>query len=777
MSSPSLHLGRPLDPQSLERSEGSYDLSPDALMRHAVCFGATGSGKTGLCIVLLEELIRAGVPIIAVDPKGDIANLALMFGQLTPSSFAPWIDEARARQDGLTVEQAAEAEATKWREGLGKSGIDEQTIASVADKMDLKILTPGSRSAAPVDVLGALSTPAVDPDDVDGWVEALRSNVRALLELVGIEADPVRDPRHIVLAQVLDHAWRSGDQVTLEDLVVRIVDPPFSKVGAFPLDTFLPRKDRMDLAVKLNGLLASPSFAAWSEGTSLDPDELLSAPAGKVAVRVYYLAHLEESERQLAATLLLTRLAGWSRRQPGSSTLRAVLLFDESWGYLPPHPRDPSTKRPLLQLLKQARAVGFGVVLATQNPVDLDYKAMSNAGTWFVGRLATSQDRDRVLDGADRQVHDWLDRMPKRGFWVRRPGSDEDRLMTTRWAMTWLRGPLTLPEVRRVVGEPEVASKAPVERSGPAGTWLGEPPPASELSVRFLDPGKARSPRLMSLMAGRSVRPGSQGEVLWEPALLARVHVKFDERGWESTAEELRWFFPMDADAVEPALQEADLFEAVPQGRFSPMGADLSDKALKARAKEVVDHVVREETCEMYRHRGTKLLSTTEEDRAAFAARVSVELEEQADALVRKEQDKVDAALEKLTKKRDDLEDRIERDRAEAKARFTTEVVNVGETIMGMLFGGRRKSFSGMASKRRQTAKAEARVAELEEELDAIEQQIRDVGHEAKDRLVAVRAEHLEGLAEIEVKEVGLERNDVSVLGWEVVWVPVSTPL
>ena len=763
-----LHLGRALDHDSLETTSDPHILDVDALTRHAVVFGATGSGKTGLAVVMIEELIRAGVPIIAVDPKGDLANLALLFERLEPSSFAPFMEEP----------EKAESLAETWRGGLASAGIDEQELADIAGRVDLQILTPGSRAAAPVDVLGALASPGLDPDDEDGWVEALRATVHALLELIGVRADPVQDPRHVVLSHLLDHLWREGQSPSLESLVVQLVDPPFSKVGAFPLNTFLPRKERMDLAMKLNGLLASPSFKAWSVGTPLDVEALLAPSPGKVPVRVFYMAHLSEAERQLAATLLLTRLAGWSRRQPGSSKLRAVLLFDEAWGYMPPHPHDPSTKRPLLQLLKQARAVGLGVVLATQNPVDLDYKALSNAGTWLVGRLATRQDRDRVLDGADAQVRTWLDDMPKRGFWVRRPGAAPDSLLTTRWAMTWLRGPLTLPEVTKIVGDPNVDhDEGEDSTGGPAGTWLPSPPPSSGLTVRYLDPETAHSPRLKPLLAGREVRPGANGSTHWEPALLARLHVRFDERGWEAEREELRWVFPLDGAVHEPELTEGDLFSATPEGQFSTIGVDLSDRALKSLGKTIIDDVVRDEVQPFYRHATTKLMSRSAETREEFEARVQAALEALADEDIRKEQANVEKAVSKLERKREDLEASLSEQQADAQSRWTTEIVNAGETLFGMLLGGRRKSWSTMASRRRMTQKANAKADRTEQKIDDLNQEIEEAATELEEKLGAIRQKHLDKLGDIDEKEVRLERDDVSLLGFELVWVPVSTAI
>ena len=422
-----LYVGRSCDPASLACGSDHALIEPKDLRRHAVCFGMTGSGKTGLCVTVLEELAMAGVPLLVIDPKGDVANLALAFRKHDAQAFKPWIDPDEASRAGRSVDEQAEAVADRWRKGLADWDVGEERIAAFVDRTEVTIHTPGSTAGVPVDVLGSLGAPPGVVDDVEAMAEAVRGTVSGLLELVGVAADPVKDREHIVLAQVLAAAWRDGESMDLESLILRLVDPPFAKVGVFPVDTFFPRKDRMDLAMSLNGVLAAPGFDIWRKGVSLDPATLLSKEQGKTPIRIFYLAHLSETERRFFVTMLMNRVVAWARRQPGTSGLSAMVYFDEVYGYLPPHPRNPPTKRPVLTLMKQARAVGVGVMLVTQNPVDVDYAAMSNAGLWFIGRLQTEQDRDRVLDGLagaagdiDRAtLGDWLSRLPPWTFVVR----------------------------------------------------------------------------------------------------------------------------------------------------------------------------------------------------------------------------------------------------------------------------------------------------------------------------------------------------------------------
>ncbi|HND32966.1 MAG TPA: DUF853 family protein, partial [Myxococcota bacterium] len=427
------------------------DLSADSLVTHGVCVGMTGSGKTGLCIALLEELAAAGVPVVAIDPKGDLTNLAL-------------------------TEPPVEG-AAPWQAGQASWGITPADIAAWKAKVDLHIYTPGSNAAEGVDVLAALRRPAVDEDE-ETRRERVIGTVSALLGLAGEEADPVRSPAHVVLSRILSDAWARGDDPDLEQLVALLLDPPFAKVGVFPTDRFYPPDDRFALARKLNAVLVSPAFAAWNQGCALDPERLFASTPGKTPVHIFTIAHLSEVERQFFVGLLLERVALWTRSLPGSTHLRGLVFFDEVWGYLPPHPKNPPTKRPLLTLLKQARAVGIGVMLATQNPVDLDYKALANTGTWLLGRLQTRNDRDRVAEGLstaglDRSsVDQLLDSLQPRRFLLYQ-STKPPSVFDVRWTRTTLTGPLTRAQLRALTAK----SAAPPPPNPPTPPPSFSPPP------------------------------------------------------------------------------------------------------------------------------------------------------------------------------------------------------------------------------------------------------------------------------------------------------------
>ncbi len=423
-----------------------YDASD--LTTHGVCVGMTGSGKTGLCISLLEEAALDGIPAIVIDPKGDMGNLMLAFDDLQPQSFLPWIDHDEATRNGRTPEEQAAFIAGLWRDGLAQWGQGPERLAAFRDAAEVAIYTPGSTAGLPVSVLSSFAAPPpAVAADAGALGDRIENSVSGLLSLIGIEADPVRSREHILLANILQAAWTQGRSLDLAGLIREIQEPPFERVGVFDLESFYPSKDRFSLAIALNNLLASPGFAAWLQGQPLDIPSLLFAPGGKPRISIMSIAHLSDAERMFFVTILLNEIVSWMRAQTGTSSLRALLYMDEIFGYFPPTAQPPS-KKPMLTLLKQARAYGLGVLLATQNPVDLDYKGLANTGTWFIGRLQTERDKMRVLDGLegasaasgaafDRgQLDSVLSGLGKRVFLMHNVHEDAPVIFQTRWAMS-----------------------------------------------------------------------------------------------------------------------------------------------------------------------------------------------------------------------------------------------------------------------------------------------------------------------------------------------------
>ncbi|MBI5963375.1 MAG: DUF853 family protein [Chloroflexi bacterium] len=490
MAESNFYLGRSFDAKSSKVTTQHVEYDPADLTTHAVVTGMTGSGKTGLCIDLLEEAALQGVPAIIIDPKGDLTNLLLHFPDLLPQDFQPWIDPEMARRAGKSLEVAASEAATAWRNGIKEWDMSMDRVLALKNAAQFAVYTPGSDSGISVSVLSSLAAPKLDWDSNREILrEKISSTVTALLGLVGMnDLDPIRSREHILLSNIFETHWSAGSDIDLTELILQTQTPPFQNLGAFPVDTFFPPKDRMELAMILNNILAAPAFETWREGESLDVQALLFAPDGRPRHSIFYLAHLSDSERMFFVTLLLSAVETWMRTQSGSTSLRALLYMDEIFGYLPPTAVPPS-KGPLLRMLKQARAFGLGLLLATQNPVDVDYKALSNAGTWFIGKLQTERDKNRLLDGLESAAggipRDEMDKLisslGKRVFVLHNIHAKAPVLLQTRWTMNFLAGPLTRMQIRdlnQLVNAGSTLRTTPV--AAPVSKKVSTPQPSVE---------------------------------------------------------------------------------------------------------------------------------------------------------------------------------------------------------------------------------------------------------------------------------------------------------
>lgn len=698
-----LYIGRSVDPESGAPGE-RLELDSSDLLTHGLIVGMTGSGKTGLAIVLLEELLRQGVPVIAIDPKGDLANLLLLFDSLDAAAFEPWIDAGAARRDGKDVKTAAADAAAAWKKGLAEWGLGEADIAALKRAHDAVVYTPGSRAGVPLNVLQSLDAPAAAFESAEEDLrDEIQSLVSGLLTLVGAPSDPLQSPAAVFLASLVEHGWRAGRGFSLESLVGAVADPPMDKIGALPLETAFPRKDRQKLMTALNTLLASPSFEAWRQGEPLDVAHMLG-DGSRPRLSIVSTAHLDDAQRLFVTALLLDKVKTWMRRQGGTSALRAVVYMDEVFGYFPPHPANPPTKRPLLTLLKQARAQGVGVVLATQNPVDLDYKGLANMGTWLVGTLQTEQDRDRLeggLAGAGLEgqaARRLLGATKKRVFLLHDVHRKRPELVESRWAMSYLRGPLTRDEISRLS---TAAAKAAPER--PA-----RQEPATAASAPVL-PARYRHLYLPLRGAGRA-----------EPHLFVKYAVRYAKGGDETTGVRA---WPLQGESAREVLEaepldveEQAISEAAPPGiRYGELpawldegGARELERALKARLPDKL-------ALAGFRDPQTGESSLPGETRAAFAARLAAA----------GGGDKARALAERVEKKRRELALREQ----EVSGRRQEKWLAVGSAVLrniGVLMG-KKRSVTGVSSvltKNRLEDSAEARLEALRAELSSLEAQL-----------------------------------------------------
>jgi len=821
-----LHLGELVDPTTHQRNGTAAVVSTGDLTTHGVIVGMTGSGKTGLGVVLIEEALTAGVPCLLIDPKGDLTNLCLTFPSLAPADFRPWINDGDAQKAGVTPEVFAEQQATAWREGLAGWGITPDRIASLRSAVDLTIYTPGSTAGVPVNIVGSLQAPT-DTSDLEVVRDEVEGYVSGLLGLVGIAADPLSSREHILLSNLIEASWSQGRSLDLGTLVGQVQQPPLRKLGVFELDQFFPPADRTALAIRLNGLLASPSFAAWADGPPLSIDSMLRTADGKPSAAIVTVAHLSDEERQFVVALLLSKVVTWMRKQSGTTDLRTLVYMDEVAGYVPPT-ANPPTKQPIMTLMKQARAFGVGLVLSTQNPVDLDYKAVSNAGTWLIGRLQTERDKARLVDGMSaasgdvdvKAIGDTIGGLAKREFLVRKAGTDAPAVMTTRWAMSYLRGPLTRDQISSVMaGARAELIAAPPEPPDALGAALPPPPdaapgtaapptptaatdrpvaPAPASAVSAADAGDT-SPIMPEVAQGIGVRwvdpatswlasiGATNGTARYVAAAVGRVHLRYDDTKADLVADEEyeAVLMPLDA-AADPSTATAvdyddrDLLTSAPPGiAYVLTGAPLKSKSFWSNLeRDLVAHLVRSRSLEILANRPLKLFSRAGESREDFAARCQAAAADGADADAAKLRDKYATKVQSLEAQRQAAESRAEVLSAEAKGRQHEELLSTATSILGSFLGGRSRS-SKLATDLRRAAGQRTRTSTTNERLGAAQsktaelaQRMTDLEAELAEELSAITTGWDQKAAAIDTVPVGLEKTDVQVTQLVLAWVP-----
>ncbi|MEA2600516.1 MAG: hypothetical protein QOF89_1508 [Acidobacteriota bacterium] len=791
------YLGRPYDAAKKETNPASLLYDSRDLLTHAMCVGMTGSGKTGLLIGLLEEAAIDHIPSLVIDPKGDLSNLLLTFPELRPADFAPWIDPDAAARGGITPEAFAAKEAETWRNGLAKWDQSGERIARLRDSADFAIYTPGSEAGLQVSILSSLDAP---PPEVVADGDALRDRVStivsSLLSLLDVESDPIQGREAILLANIFDAAWRQGRGLDLATLIQQIQKPPIERVGVMDLESFYPAKERFSLAMAFNNLLGSPGFAAWLKGEPLDVDRLLYSSTGKPRVAVFSIAHLSDKERMFFVSLLFNQTLGWMRGRPGTTSLRAILCMDEVFGYMPPVAEPPS-KRPLLTLLKQARAFGLGLVLATQNPVDLDYKGLSNVGTWFLGRLQTERDKQRLMDGLEGASGGGFDRahieqilagLGNRVFLLHNVHEDQPELFQTRWTLSYLRGPLTRPEIKRLMdplkqGAPAAATATTASMtatmatsaasavpgaSSPAASAAGESAPVlpPEVTQRFLP-----------------VRGKPQG-ITYSPCLYAAATVHYqDAKLGVEHAEELSLLATLTDDGADWYAAEAvdlgkdDLeSEPVSGARF----AALPDAAVKAKSydawgKALQECLYRTRKCELFRSGTLDAVSNPGESERDFRIRLTEKgreaRDEQVEALRKKYGVKIAQLQERIRKAQQERE----KQQAQASQQTLQTVVSAGAAVLGMFFGRRRSITSAAGTAVRGVGRSfqeRQDVGRAEENIESLQKQLADLNTELEHAVDNLTERFDPEAGELEVLGVKPKKTDVQIRFLTLAWEP-----
>jgi len=773
------YLGRAFDPATDASVRGPILYDAQDLTTHAVCVGMTGSGKTGACIGLIEEAALDGIPTIAIDPKGDLGNLALTFPSLRPEDFRPWIDEQEAARRGVTADAFAADVAERWRTGLASWGQDSDRIRRLREAAEVRIYTPGSDAGLPLAMLGSFEPPS--GGDAVATRERIASLVSGLLSLVDIEADPMR-PEHVLLSTLIGDCWATGQAVGLAELVGLVQRPPMERIGVAHLDTFFPAADRSALAMRLNALLAAPGAAAWLDGEPLDVGRLLFGPDGHPRIAVISIAHLGDRERMFVVTLVLGAVLAWMRRQPGSSSLRAILYMDEVFGFLPPVANPPS-KAPLLTMLKQARAYGLGVVLATQNPVDLDYKALGNTGTWLIGRLQTTRDRERLVDGlvGTGEAGATLDRaavlamlagLESRVFVLHDVHEDAPVLMESRWALSYLRGPLTPLEIRRLMDPVRPASPPPTESaptSVPASATL-RPRPAFEAGIEevFLGPAAGAAP---------------QG---YAPALLAVVRLHFvrssvDLDAWRTE----RVVIPFGAggepdwDAWQRCVATDEMGPRPGVPLADPPPDALRAASFRAWTRDAVTAFHRRAREIVWSCDDPKATSRSGESEAEFRGRLASMARAARDEAVERLRARYAPKLARLTERIRAAETRVAKEAAQYEHQRMQTAISIGTSVLGALFGRKLASASTVgrvgtaARSASRAAREQGDVAAARERVEAEREALAALEGELEAAVDEVRAPVDAATFVIEALEVPPRKKDVTVERLALAWVPV----
>ena len=764
-----LYLGRETGAQG-----APFFLPARHLTTHAALIGMTGSGKTGLGVALLEECALSGIPALIVDPKGDMSNLLLNFPDLSPAEFEPWMDADAAARENMSVQELAAQTANRWRQGLADWGQDGSRIRRLRESADFTVFTPGSAAGRPLSVLDSMDAPGpevlADQDTLTGLVNAA---VSSLLSLAGLDADPIKSREHVLLSTLVLHFWNQGEHVGLAGLIAAVAQPPVDRIGVFPVDSFYPENKRMDLAMQLNTLMASPSFASWMSGEPLHIGRLLVAEHGRPRHSIFSLAHLSDAERMFFVTLLLGRLIGWMRRQEGSEGLRALLYMDEIFGYFPPGSNPPS-KEPMLLLLKQARAFGLGVVLATQNPVDLDYKGLANIGSWCIGRLQTRQDQERVVSGmaaTDREgLRTLLASLEKRCFLLHSAHRNAPLLFQTRWTLSYLKGPIALTELAKLGVQPGTASPAPgpTEEESTSGFSATRPLIAGEVAQYFALPAAfppLYRPTLLGLAQVRHTDQRRGIDQVSEIRLQASVPQAGATVSWEAAQ-------PLDADLAE------FLTEAPEAARFAALPAELTlVKAFEAAKKRLAEYLYRTGSLPLFRVQSLKLESAPGESEAEFRERLAGVLADKRAAAQEQLAQTYEKKRQQLQLKLERAQAKLDKEQRDVRVQGVDTIISLGTVVLGALFGRKGsvlgKSTQGMRDAG-QLMKEKQDVQVAQGEVTRLSQELAALQAEEQARMQATEAEYKPEMLTVESFSIAPRKSDIYDLRVCLLWKTVQ---
>ena len=762
------YLGRDIDKETQEASDALTLLKNKNFTTHAAIIGMTGSGKTGLGIGLIEEAAIDNIPSILIDPKGDMGNLLLTDPTFSAKNFEPWVED-EAKNKELNVNEYASKIANMWKGGIERDHQDATRVEKL-HRIEKTIYTPGSSAGISINVLGSLQAPPAEVlQDADTFASYLKSTVSGLLSLIKITADPVSSKEYLLIAQILANHWMADESISLETLIGEIIAPNFEKIGVLPLESFYPQEKRFTLATKFNAIIASPTFSAWLEGEDLDIQKLLYDDNGKAKISIMSIAHLSDEERMFFVTLLLNKYIAWMRQQSGTSALKALLYMDEIYGYFPPS-KNPPSKEPMMILLKQARAFGVGVVLSTQNPVDLDYKGLSNIGTWFIGRLQTSQDIDRVIDGlggkvgasySKSEIKNLLANLEKRTFFLKSAHLDDIRLFTTRWVMSYLKGPLKAAEISRLMEK----KKHLLKSSQPQSLMNTQTQSGFETFVN-LD---------KSIEQKYAIDVTGQNQFRATLQAKAEVHYFNQSKGIDETEalclnlelyedEKVNWEDAQSTDDC-PSFSNTEPSNAT----YTSLSSKISnDKGLKKAKKELTDWLYRNKRLVLYKTTSPRLSSNPYEAMGDFKVRLKDILDEKKENEIEKLQERYDKKEKTLQRRLERAEAKVEKEEADA----SSSLLDTGIAVLGALFGRRSSAKLGRAlNKGSRAYKERGDIGKAEEAMELVIEDIAQLEEELMEKIDDLSIKY--NVDEVNITESAMKprKSDIDIQEFSLVWI------
>ena len=805
-----------------ELTEEKLFYEPSDLNTHCVITGMTGSGKTGLGILMLEEIALKKIPAIIIDPKGDLTNLLLHFPNMKGEDIAPWLDPEAPVREGKDLYEYADEKAEKWVKGQESWGFGPEDIAKLSD-VDYTIFTPGSSLGNPINIMASFAAPESDIVlNEEATREEISTSVTALLGLIGYaNVDPLKSKEHILLSNIIEFYWTMGKSVTLVDLINAVNDPPFETLGALSVDMIYPKKERFALALQINNFLASPTFKAWNEGPGLDIGSLIRNADDKPRFNIFYLQHLSDQEKMFFVTMLYSQIESWMRNQTGTGNLRLAVYFDEMAGYVPPT-ANPSSKPVIMRMMKQARAYGVGLILATQNPVDIDYKGLSNAGTWFVGRLQTEQDKNRLLDGltttdgninrtdADKLISD----LKKRSFLymnVHEPGL---KVMTTRWTMNYLSGPLTknlIPKLKdeglyiSYTEEDAKAAKLFAARKkrdaedDSSDTDLYEEYPEeiadnAKESETMEENHEGQRPNIAATIneyfrvaEKRPDECDSDGAVTYIPAWIAQAEIRAEKEKYSFSLRTVKAAEIQDEDIRGTSIRwddylcdPIDLNSITNRPEFkdatfqTPPAWMMDAKLARTYESDFKDYLYRDASIKVWANEKLGIYADEDDTEDDFLDKCREKIESLSGAEIEKLKKTHEAQLDKLEAKLKKLNVTLEDKQSQVKQRGVQTLAAAGELIFSLI-QRRKKSVSSSLTKVTQTSTAKKAQEKVELDIEAVTEQIQTAIDNYEAKLEEIQNKWDAVLDQNKQVQITVAKKDIYVDAFGICWMPYYT--